>query len=238
MKTISIVIPAYNEERSIGCCLESILKRKTPSVTQIIVVDNASTDGTAAAAKAFPGVTVLREERKGPNAARQCGFRAAAGDIVACIDADCVIPAGWFERIDHTFSREPDTVCLSGPYYFHDAHMAMNVCVECYWRFLGLPAYMLTGFMATGGNVAIEKSALVKIGGFDATIDFFGDDTDLARRLAAVGRVRFRMGFRNYSSARRLQKNGIIRTGWDYMKNFLSQALLKKSVTRTHTDVR
>lgn len=238
MPTISIVIPAYNEEQYIGECLRSIVKTKTPSIVQILVVDNASTDRTSEVASSHEGVTVIHESKKGTNAARQAGLQVATGDIVAYVDADCVLPDGWFLMIERTFDREPKTVCLSGPCHYHDASLPMRVLIELYWWLLALPMSWLTHSVLVGGNFAARKSALHAIGGFDTSLTFYGDDTNLGRRLRTVGTVFFSMRFRNSSSARRLMKHGIFRTGTVYAKNFLSQAFLNKSVTESHTDVR
>jgi len=72
--TASIIIPAYNEEKYLPKTIEAILKYKTSSLLEILVVDNNSTDGTAVAASRFSLVRVLKETNKGPNWARQRGL--------------------------------------------------------------------------------------------------------------------------------------------------------------------
>ena len=67
---ISIVIPAYNEEKYIGDCLRSIVATRTDEILEIIVIDNASTDDTAMVAQQFPGVHVVHEPQKGLTRAR------------------------------------------------------------------------------------------------------------------------------------------------------------------------
>src|ERR1700722_17515689 len=87
---LSFVVPAYNEEAYLPACLESILEQTLsldPALTEIIVVNNASTDGTREVAMRYPGVTVVDEPRKGLTFARQAGFAASTGDLIANVDS-------------------------------------------------------------------------------------------------------------------------------------------------------
>jgi glycosyltransferase involved in cell wall biosynthesis len=85
---ISVVVPAYNAERYLAEALESVLVQ-TPPGTEVIVVDDGSTDGTAAVAESFaPLVRVLREPHGGIGAAFNRGMREARGTLIASIDAD------------------------------------------------------------------------------------------------------------------------------------------------------
>ncbi|HEX7964030.1 MAG TPA: glycosyltransferase family A protein, partial [Candidatus Saccharimonadales bacterium] len=93
-QSVSIVIPAYNEERHLAACLEAIRAQSEPPL-EVVVVDNNSTDRTAEIARRYPFVRVVHEERQGIVFARGAGFDAARGDIIARIDADIVLPAGW-----------------------------------------------------------------------------------------------------------------------------------------------
>ncbi len=90
---VSVVIPAYNEEKLIGKTLETI-KQQTYKKLEIIVVDNNSTDNTAKICREYD-VTVIKEERKGVGYARQKGCMAAKGDIIVMSDADIIAPPDW-----------------------------------------------------------------------------------------------------------------------------------------------
>src|SRR5438552_3166471 len=105
---LSVVIPAFNEEKYIGACLESIRAHGGDAVGEIIVVDNASTDGTAALAAAHPGVRVVREERKGPSFGRQRGFDEARFPLLACLDADCRITPHWIAVAERAWESDPE----------------------------------------------------------------------------------------------------------------------------------
>ena len=235
---ISVIVPAYNEEQYIGKCLQSILAAKTPNVCEVIVVDNNSTDSTASIVRSMPGIRLVEEKIKGTSAARQRGFTESSGNILAFIDADSMVSAQWFAFINKQFSRQPKLACLSGPYRFTDLRKWQNACVKMYWNCLAFPAYLLTRYMVVGGNFAVRRAALEAIDGFDTTITFYGDDADLARRLHAVGKVRFHPSFYNYTSARRLKNQGFVRSGATYVANYLAEAVLKRPITKNHTDIR
>ncbi len=236
--TISLIIPAYNEEKYLPGCLESLQRYGQGKFLETIVVDNASTDGTAQAATRFPGVRVVREERKGLTHARQRGLQEARGDLLAYIDADSRISPMWAERIERAFGNDPGVVCLSGPYRYYDLGVFSRFWVMLYWYCLAVPTYLFTRTMVVGGNFVARKDALEKIGGFDTSISFYGEDTNIARRLRGVGRVRFSPLFYVYSSARRLKSEGVVRSAWVYGLNFASELLFHKQATREYNDIR
>lgn len=238
MKTISLVIPAYNEEKYIGSCLHAVVANQPPNLLEIIVIDNAGTDRTAEISKTFPGVRVVREERKGLTCARECGLKTAAGDIVAYIDADTRVPRGWFNRINKEFAANEELVCLSGPYDYYDLNIFERFAVHIWWTILAMPLYWIAGYMVVGGNFAAKRDALIEIGGFDTTIAFYGEDTNIARRLHSVGKVRFSQRFRIFTSARRLKGEGMFKIAFIYAANFFSEAILHKPVTRQYIDIR
>lgn len=235
---VSLIIPAYNEARYIGRCLASVLENRRACLHEVIVVDNASTDDTALVAGRFGGVRVVHEEQKGLTRARQKGFETASGDIIAYVDADTDIPAGWFEQIEREFTQDERLVCLSGPYRYYDVSKFQSFCVALCWRFVAIPVYLLVGYMTVGGNFAARRNALEKIGGFDASIAFYGEDTDIARRLSSVGKVKFTLSFFMRTSGRRFKGQGFWKTGFIYACNFLSEAFLKRPVTKKYRDLR
>lgn len=101
--TLSIIIPAYNEEHYLKSCLDSIARQTQPP-DEVIVVDNNSTDGTAALARHYDFVTVIHEPRQGRGYARTMGFDAATSMIIGRIDADSVLAPDWVERVRRDFS--------------------------------------------------------------------------------------------------------------------------------------
>lgn len=242
---LSFVVPAHNEEALLAQSLRAIIAEigRSRCEAEIIVVDNASTDGTRDVAESFPGINVVDEPVKSLVRARAAGFEASTGALVANIDADTVLPEGWIDRVLVAFARDPDLAAISGPYTYYDVPAYTNVLVRCFYA-LGFVVYLLNRFvlrvgsMLQGGNFVVRRDALIKAGGFSPDFSFYGEDTDLARRLSAVGPVRFTFSLPAYSSGRRLVGEGLVRMGLRYAANFFWATFLKRPFTATWIDVR
>lgn len=241
---LSFVIPAYNEEKYIGKCLDSVLREmgNDPGI-EVIVVDNGSTDGTAKIVAAYPRVKLMRETRPGANSARQAGYLAARGDLIAHIDADTILIPGWIKKAEKKFAEEPELICLSGPYFYYDLSKELRALVKMFY-FLTYLGYLFTKFIlknssvVTGGNYVVRKMSLDKIGGHDTDIKFYGDDSDLARRLNKAGNVVFTFGFPIYSSGRRLAAEGVFTMGMRYGINHIWMILFNKPFSKNSIIVR
>ncbi|MFC6646053.1 glycosyltransferase family 2 protein [Granulicella cerasi] len=242
---LSFVVPAYNEEATLAECIESILAQ-TAQLTepaQIVVVNNASSDGTREVALRYPQVTLVDEPRKGLTYARQAGLAAVDGDIVANVDADSRLTPGWVARVLEAFAQDEKLVCLSGPLVYYDLSATQRGMVSLFYRFAwctyAMNRWVLrVGSMVQGGNFAVARRALLEIGGFDTSIAFYGEDTDIARRLSEVGPVRFTLTHRMFSSGRRLRKEGVATMAAKYTVNYLSTTFLKRPVTSEYIDIR
>ena len=235
---ISLVIPAHNEEAFIGDCLDSAIQQSQGRFHEIVVVDNVSTDRTAEVARARLGVRVVREDQKGITHARQRGLEETTGDFVAYIDADTRLPAQWFDVAERAFKENPKAVSLSGPARYWDGTILQRVVMGCFWWISAPLTYRIVGYMVFGANFIAKRDALLAIGGFDRSIEFYGEDTDIARRLSKVGETLFRMNFFIYTSARRLQSEGMFRTNFTYAMNYLWPVLFKRPYHTTHQDIR
>jgi glycosyltransferase involved in cell wall biosynthesis len=94
---LTVVVPAFNERRRIGRCLEALRQETSPEV-EVIVADDGSTDGTPdEVAARFPGARLLRLPRRGSAAARIAAISEARGNRIAFLDADCVPDPGWVD---------------------------------------------------------------------------------------------------------------------------------------------
>ena len=237
---ISLIIPAYNEEGYIGPCLDSVLMHAPGKFKEIIVVDNASTDGTAAEAASRAGVRVIREERKGLTRARQTGYEASTGEFLAYIDADCRITDAWFPAAERAMHKHPDAVSWSGPalYYYDAPSRLWNFQLSVGWWLTAPMVYRCFGYLLQGGNFIVRRDAIAKIGGFDANVAFYGEDTTLARRLHEVGKTVYRMDFYVLTSARRFLLEGYLRTNMHYVMNYLWPVIYGKPYHAKYTDMR
>jgi glycosyltransferase involved in cell wall biosynthesis len=242
---LSVVIPAYNEEALLGRCLASVVEQveQTGIEAEIIVVNNASTDRTPAIAASFPGVKVVDEPRKGLVQARQAGFVAATGDLIANLDADTRLFPGWMARVYARFRRDPRLVALSGPCVYDDLSASGRAMVRLFYG-LAYSCYLLTRFvlnhssMLQGGNYVIRRDALCAIGGYNTALEFYGEDTDVAYRLHRVGKVVFTLYLPIYASGRRLVAEGVLTTGVKYSLNYLWILLFRRPFSRTYRDIR
>jgi glycosyltransferase involved in cell wall biosynthesis len=235
---LSLIIPAYNEERYIGDCIDSVLTHGGSDISEIIVVDNASTDRTSEIAASKPGVRVVYEAKKGLPAARECGRLAASGDLIAYIDADSRLHPKWLPLVNKVFSSRPEVVSLSGPAHYWDATFWQRTILGLSWWVSSPLMYRIVGYMIFGAHFVVRREALQKIGGFDKSITFYGEDTDLARRLSTQGKVLYRMDFFIMTSARRFVKEGILKSNFTYTMNFIWPILFHKPYTLTHQDIR
>lgn len=241
--TLTVIVCAYNEERYLAGCLHSLLAQ-TRVPGEIIVVDNASTDRTADVAAAVAGVRVVAEPRKGLTRAREAGRHAARGDVLLYLDADCRAPLQWVERVERAFAKDPALLALSGPYRFYDWDLWGRLLIRAYDLLVAPATQVLAkhllrvGTVFYGGNFAVRREALARIGGFDTSIAFHGEDTNLGRRLAAIGRVR--LGYRCWvhTSARRYRAMGRGRVFRLYVRNFTSEVLRHRPSDESYIDVR
>lgn len=107
--SLSVVVPAYDEQDCIGHCLE-LLCEQLDTITEIIVVDNNSTDATREIVTRFARenaeIRLMSEKRQGLVHARNAGMDAAAGDLVARIDADTRVPSDWAATIVDFFDSD------------------------------------------------------------------------------------------------------------------------------------
>lgn len=235
---VSLVIPAYNEEGFIGPCLDSVLKNAPGKFKEIIVVDNASTDGTAREAAARPSVRVVYEPTKGLSHARQRGLDECSSEYVAFIDGDERMPSEWFATMEYLLKKHPKAVSLTGPVRYYDGSQLLNT-VSTLVQWIALPfAHVVAGYILIGGNFVAKRQAIIDIGGFDRDISFYGEDANVGHRLALKNPTLLRMNFIIETSARRIRKEGIVRTYFVYTLNTLSQGFFLRSLSRTYTDVR
>ena len=244
---ISFAIPAYNEEHYLGDCLKAIVAQKAaaPCEVEIVVVNNASTDRTKEIAASFAkdGVRVVDEMQKGLVHARRAGYTAATGDIIANVDADTRITPGWIKKVYRAFDRDPKLVAISGPFIYDDAPMGVRFWTRVFY-IIGYIFYIINRFilrvgsMLQGGNFVVRRSAMDAIGGYDESLSFYGEDSDVARRLSKVGKVRFTFRLPAYSSSRRLAKEGSFMMGLRYSLNYFWMMYFKRPFTKNYIDIR
>lgn len=242
---VSFVIPAYNEERRLPHCLAAVERElaRTPCDAEVVVVNNASTDRTGDIARGYSWVRVVDEPSKGLVRARHAGYRATTGELVANVDADTMLPEGWLATVLEEFGSDKNLAALSGPFIYHDLSFFHRMLTKIFY-FFGYLSYLVNhyvlrgGAMLQGGNFIIRREHFDRVGGFDTSIEFYGEDTDVARRISKAGKVKWTFNLPMYASGRRLKHEGAFMTGVRYAVNYFYVLLRGKPLSVAYTDIR
>lgn len=213
---ISVVIPAYNEEKYIPQCLAALNLQTYPKDRfEVIVVDNNSVDQTAKIAKAA-GATVVKEKTQGHIFALNAGMCKAKGDIIAVTDADTEVRSDWITVIERVF-RDQEVAAVTGPVWYKQKSKLKYLLTK-YTFYLHLKMHFLVGKPSLSGlNLAVRRKAFYKIKGLDTRYKIFGD-VELGLRIKKVGKVLFIKELSVVSSPRRWEKGSLE----DYYKYFNS----------------
>jgi len=245
---LSFSIPAYNEAANIGSCLDSVTREAESSPykdnIEIIVVNNACTDSTVEIAEKFSGVKIVSEPRKGLLFARQRGYLSSTGDLIANIDADTILTSGWIDKVFQEFTQDKDLVGLSGPFIYPRLSWSEGMLVDVFYRigfifhFFNHYLFRRESMMLQGGNFIVLKKAMEQVGGFNLSISFYGEDTDIARRLSTLGKVKFSFQLPIYTSERRLRAEGVLLSGVRYAMNHFWMLIFNRPFTKKYQDIR
>lgn len=199
---ISVVIPAYNEEKRIEACLQSIF-HQTQLPYEVIVVDNNSTDKTAELARKM-GARVITEKQQGITFARNAGFDAATGDIIARTDADTIVARDWIERINRHFEKDLALDAISGPAVFGIrvfTPLVRLLVFETNKKIFG-------HYGLYGPNFALRKSAWERVKNEVCLDDEkVHEDTDIAIHIGKGGKIGYDKELKVRTSARRLRQS-------------------------------
>jgi O-antigen biosynthesis protein len=188
---VSVVICAYNAERTMEACLKSLRELDYPNY-EVVVVDDGSRDQTAEIAACFPEFRLIRQSNKGLSVARNVGMQAALGEIVAYTDSDCVVDPHWLTLMVGAMTAKGFDGC-GGPNYAPHEDSRVAACVA---GSPGAPCHVLTAEdraeHLAGCNMMFRKTVLQQIGGFDPQFTAAGDDVDICWRALDAG---FVLGF-------------------------------------------
>lgn len=216
-KSLSIVIPAHDEERYLHRCLDAIA-RQSVAPDQVIVVDNNSTDRTVGIARSYPFVTVASESRQGIVYARNRGFSLSRTDIIGRIDADTVLPDEWVETIlAHYDDPAHASTVVTGGTRFYNLHMG-NSTARIYDLIVHRYNRLLLGYyFPWGSNAALPAQAWRDVEAAVCVRTDVHEDLDLGIHLREAGytivyKPRLRVG----AVARRIMtERGKL---WDYLR--------------------
>ena len=182
---VSVVICAYNAERTIRECLDGVAALDYPDY-EVIVVDDGSTDATAGLA-AGSDARLIRTPNRGLSSARNTGLTASTGSIVAYLDSDAYPDEHWLRYLAASF-LDSTHAGIGGP---NVAPADGARVAQCVARAPGGPVHVLVSDLEAehipGCNMAFRREALAAVGGFDARYDAAGDDVDVCWRIRARG---------------------------------------------------
>ena len=187
IKRFSVIIPAYNSQKTLFSCIESIEDQSLSKENyEVIVVDDGSTDSTAKIARQF-NVNYIHQANQGPAAARNKGAGEAKGDIILFTDSDCIPDHYWIQQMTRPFSA-PDVVAVKGAYKTRQRELAARFAQAEFEDRYDLLKKSSTIDMIDTYSAAFRKDVFLNIGGFDQSFPVANnEDTDLSYRLAAKG---------------------------------------------------
>ena len=189
IRLISIIIPAYNSEKTIGKTIESLLKQNYSKKNyEIIIVDDDSSDNTQDTILKFKQVRLIKQNHKGPATARNLGARNAKGDILLFTDADCILDKNWIKEMVKPFTN-PEIIGVSGTYKTlnNDNFMARFIGYEIEERHERMKRQKFIDFIGTF-SAAYRKKIFLKFGGFDTRFKTSsGEDPELSYRIDKAG---------------------------------------------------
>ncbi|MBC8179696.1 glycosyltransferase [candidate division KSB1 bacterium] len=184
-KTVSIIIPAYNEEKCLPLCLDSINNLNYPKKQiEVIVVDNGSTDRTRDIARSYDGVIVLRDDTMNVSGLRNLGANHAKGDILVFVDADCIVSKDWLKNAEIYFGDTEVPAWGAPPIPPKKA-----TWVQQTWYLVRQKKEMVqnVGWLESM-NLFVRKKQFLTIGGFNETL-ITCEDVDFGYRIFEFGKI-------------------------------------------------
>lgn len=237
---ISYIIPCYNESKNIEACIYSIKADTSKCLDltdyEIIVVNNNSTDDSEEKAINAGANVIVHEKQKGVVYARNKGAESAKFDILANIDADNNIPIGWSQVVIDNMKDET-VAAISGPLKYDNVSFLLHLGTKLFYVFARI-FHHIAGPTIQGGNYVIRKSIWQRMGGYDTSFLFYGEDTRTAQLASQHGKIKLVPALWINSSSRRLKKQGLIHTVWTYTVNYFSVCFFHKNVTKDYNDYR
>ncbi|VVB77097.1 Glycosyltransferase AglE [uncultured archaeon] len=222
---LSVVIPAFNEQKYIAYVLGG-LRKQTFTDFETIVVDGNSSDRTREIARSA-GARVILEKRKGIGLARNSGSKAARGDIVVFLDADTCPSESLLATYYGAFANRK-IVAATGPILPLEKTSRR---VDLGYRFVSVlfvKSSILVGKPSVvGSNFAVRKKVFDRIGGFNEKYITY-EDWDLSLRLRKAGRIAYLDDAVVYTSVRRIAKWGMFGFFIYHTTNVLRYYLLKR----------
>jgi len=222
---ISVIVPAFNEEKFLGNCLLS-LKEQDFKNFEVIVVDNNSKDKTKEIAKNF-NIILVSEKKQGVVFARNKGAKIAKGEILVFTDADTIFAKNWLSRIFEEFEKDKELIAFGGSCEFYSGPFSAKLASRFLLKpFLILDKFFSGGSNLMGANMAIKRKTFFEAGGFNEKLKM-NEDVEISYRLRKIGKIKFDFNFKVKTSGRRFSK-GLILGILNYAPTTIFRWIFKK----------
>lgn len=200
--SITVVIPAYNEEKLLTKTLASVREQSYQNF-DIIVIDNNSTDNTKAVAKLY-NAKVIRETKQGYVHALNRGLKEAKGEIIAVTDADSLPDKKWLYHIAKSMKKK-SVVAVTGTAKFDIKSKPLRLLVDNSYMLFTYFNFFLGKPHITGFNLAVRKKYVDLLGDLNPAYQI-GADVHLGLSLKRYGKIKFTKQAIVLTSTRRWQK--------------------------------
>jgi glycosyltransferase involved in cell wall biosynthesis len=231
---ISVIVPAYNEEKYIETTLKSIKSQKTGLDYEIIVSDCKSTDKTMVIAKKYADKIVASEKRS-IAAARNTGAKHAQGKILVFIDADTILMPDYLEFIYSKFQEDKALIALTTGFKITNRSTKYLLAEKIANEYLDIHS-KLSSTILVGINLCVHKYIFDKIGGFK---DILLEDAQISKDLEKIGKTKFFSDKKVIVSSRKPEKMGLLGTlryyfELDLVDKKLDKPLKKIGILKNH----
>jgi len=181
---ISVVMPAYNSEKTIGQAIESVLKQDY-KIDEIIVVDDGSKDKTAEIASRYP-IKLIKKQNGGEASALNIGAKQSQGDFIAIIESDVIIPPNWLSLLIKEF-KDPQVYGVGALLEVANPENLISKLsgYELEYRYLKIKEKFVPHI--TSANTLYKKEVFDKVGYYDESLINACLDADLNSRLINQG---------------------------------------------------
>jgi len=228
MVSISVIIPAMNEEKYIERTIKSLINQSFKDY-ELIVVDGNSKDKTREIAKKYTKKVII-QKGKGISSARNQGAKIAKGNVLVFIDADTELSKNFLEVINE---KMKDKNIAGGSTFFYPEKNS-GVFKKALYFFVSCINYIMTytgNVRTTGYNSFFRKTYFDKVGGYDVSFSLF-EDHEISRRIKKYGKIVFLRKVNAYTSSRRFDKNPL-KLIYTYLKVEIN-ALLGRDIKKLH----
>ncbi|MCI4624572.1 MAG: glycosyltransferase [Candidatus Magnetoovum sp. WYHC-5] len=207
----SVIIPAYNAQKTIGMCLDALMKQ-TYTDYEVIVIDDGSSDNTASIVNAYP-VRYVRQENSGPACARNRGVSLSSGEVILFTDSDCIPSQNWISEMVSVFEADPEVVAIKGVYKTNQSQLIARFAQAEFEERYDICQKSKTISMVDTYSAAYKKDIFTTAGGFDESFPTANnEDTELSYKMSSKG---YKMVFNPKVVVYHLGHPSSV---WDYMR--------------------